>query len=84
MAALYKGAGVVPFFMEVIMPKPSLQFIIFAFFRYIVDKLGIEHYEFKINVNAKNEKIHVMITRKLCEDQRQSKMDIETLAKSIE
>jgi len=66
------------------MSKPSLNFIIFAFFRYIVDKLGLEHYEFKINVNARGERIHVMITKKLCEDQGQSKVDIETLAKSIE
>ncbi|MDP2941953.1 MAG: hypothetical protein Q8O36_00340 [Candidatus Omnitrophota bacterium] len=66
------------------MPRPSLQYIIFAFFRHIVDKMGLEHYEFKINVNARGEKIHVMITRKLCEDQGQSKVDIETLAKSIE
>lgn len=66
------------------MPKNALHSIIFAFFRLIVDKLGLEYYEFKINVNGKNDKIHVMITRKLCEDQSQSKMDMETIARSLE
>lgn len=66
------------------MLKNHLHFVIFAFFRRIVNKMGLEHYEFKVSINGKNEKMHVMITRKLCEDTEQSKMDMETIGKYLE
>ena len=56
--------------------KNALHFIILAFFRRIVTRLGLEYYDFRISVNGKKDKIHVMITKKFVEGDSEQDMDI--------
>ena len=58
------------------MLKNALHSIILAFFRTIVTRLGLEYYDFRISVNGKKDKIHVMITKKFVEGDSEQNMDI--------
>ena len=56
--------------------KNALHFIILAFFRRISNRMNLEYYDFRISVNGKKEKIHVMITKKFVESEPEQGVDL--------
>ncbi len=56
--------------------KNALHSIILAFFRRMANKMNLEYYDFRISVNGKKEKIHVMITKKFVEGEPEQGVDL--------
>ncbi len=55
--------------------KGVLHVVIATFFKRLSNNMDLEHYEFKVNVHSKTEKVHVMITKKYQSDE-QCDMDL--------